>query len=86
MTFQDSHPTIFTFRKGLDLLVLVQRFGFPFEKISKFLKTADTGLKISQASKNIWKDHTPNFCRNLVIFRCKNICQKKSVTRSSTVI
>ena len=31
-------------------------------------------------------DHTLNFCRNLVIFRCKNICQKKYLTRSSTVI
>ena len=31
-------------------------------------------------------DHTLNFCRNLVIFRSKNICQKESLTRSSTVI
>ena len=31
-------------------------------------------------------DHTPNFCRNLVIFRSKNICVKESLTRSFTVI
>ena len=31
-------------------------------------------------------DHTLNFCRNLVIFRSKNICQKESLTRSSMVI
>ena len=31
-------------------------------------------------------DHTLNFCRNLVIFRSKNICQKESLTRSSTLI
>ena len=31
-------------------------------------------------------DHTLNFCRNLVIFRSKNICQKESLSRSSTVI
>ena len=31
-------------------------------------------------------DHTPNFCRNLVIFCSKNMCLKESLTRSSTVI
>ena len=31
-------------------------------------------------------DHTLNYFRNLVIFRSKNICQKESLTRSSTVI
>ena len=31
-------------------------------------------------------DHTLNFYRNLVIFRSKNICQKESLTRFSTVI
>ena len=30
-------------------------------------------------------DHTLNFCLNLVIFRSKNICQKESLTRPSTV-
>ena len=34
-------------------------------------------------SKNVIKYdfHTLNFCRNLVIFRSKNICQKESLTR-----
>ena len=31
-------------------------------------------------------DHILNFCRNLVIFRSKNMCQNESLTRSSTVI
>ena len=31
-------------------------------------------------------DHTPNFCRNFAIFRFKNMCQKESLVRSSTVI
>ena len=31
-------------------------------------------------------DHTPNFCRNLVIFRSKNMYLKESLNRSSTVI
>ena len=31
-------------------------------------------------------DHTPNFCRNLVIFRSKNMYLKESLTRSSMVI
>ena len=59
-------------------------------------------LKISKLLRNCWHrviditsfekhlesslDHTLNFCRNLVIFRSKNICQKESLTRSSTVI
>ena len=30
-------------------------------------------------------DHTLNFCRNLMIFRTKNICQKESLARSFTV-
>ena len=31
-------------------------------------------------------DHTPNFCRNLVIFCSKNVCQKEYLTRSALVI
>ena len=58
--------------------------------------------KISKLLQNYWRrviditsfekhlesslDHTLNFCRNLVIFRSKNICQKEPLTRSSTVI
>ena len=40
----------------------------------------------------LWKafesslDHTPNCCRNLVVFRSKSIWQKESITRSSTLI
>ena len=43
-----------------------------------------TGL--SQISSFFYLDHTLNFCRNLVIFRSKNICKKESLIRSSTVI
>ena len=31
-------------------------------------------------------DHTPNFCLDFLICRSKNMCQKESLTRSSTVI
>ena len=43
-------------------------------------------LDIPSFEKNLDSslDHTPNFCRNLLIFRSKNICQKESLTRSST--
>ena len=59
-------------------------------------------LKISKLLRNCWQrviditsfekylesslDHTLNFCRNLVIFRSQDMCQKESLTRSSTVI
>ena len=73
MTFQDSHRTVFTFRNWLDLLGVV---------------LADKVLDITSFEKHLESslDHTLNFYRNLVIFRSKNICQKESLTRSSTVI
>ena len=46
--------------------------GYRYHKLRKHLESS--------------LDHTLNFCRNLVIFRSKNICQKKFLTRSSTVI
>ena len=46
--FQDSHRTIFTFCSLLDLLGVVR---ISILHIFKSLKTIDTGLQISQASK-----------------------------------
>ena len=55
--FLDSHRTVFTFFSWLDLLGDVVVFwGFSFYKSSNRFKVIDTGLQISQASKNIWKD------------------------------
>ena len=52
-TFQDSHRTVFTFRSWLDLLGVVLAFWISILKIfTNYFKTADTGLYISQASKN----------------------------------
>ena len=51
-------------------------------------KLLTQGYRYHKLRKNLESslDHTRNFCRNMVIFRSKNICQKESVTRSSTVI
>ena len=46
MTFQDSHPTVFTFRSWFDLLDVVQAFWISILKISNYFKTAYTGLYI----------------------------------------
>ena len=47
-----------------------------------------TNIDITSYEKHLVSslDHTPNFCRNLVIFRSKNMCLKEFLTRSSTVI
>ena len=53
--FLDSHRTVFTFLSKLDLLGFARVFWFPFLKSSNYFQTADPGLQITQASKNIWK-------------------------------
>ena len=58
-------------------------------KISKLLQNCwHRVIDITSFEKHLESslDHTLNFCRNFVIFRSKNICQKESLTRSSTVI
>ena len=51
-------------------------------------KLLTQGFRYHKLRKTFGKylNHTLNFCRNLVIFRSKNIPQKESPTRSSTVI
>ena len=88
-TFQDSLRTVFTFRSWLDLLGVVLAFWISILKISKLLQIYwHRVIDITSFEKHLESslDHTLNFCRNLVIFRSKNICQKESLTRSSTVI
>ena len=58
-------------------------------KISKLLQNCwHRDIDITSFEKHLESslDHTLNFCRNLVIFRSKNICQKESLIRSSTMI
>ena len=89
VTFQDSHLTVFTFRSWLDLLGVVLAVFISILKISKLLKNCwHRVIDITSSEKHLESslDHTLNFCRNLVIFRSKIICQKESLTRSSTVI
>ena len=89
VTFQDSHRTVFTFRSWLDLLGVVLAFWISILKISKLLQNCwHRVLDITSFEKHLESslDHTLNFCRNLVIFRSRNISQKESLTRSSTVI
>ena len=52
--FLDSHRTVLTFLCWLDLLGVALAFFISILKIF-LLQTTDTGLQISQASKNIWK-------------------------------
>ena len=83
------HRTVFTFRSWLDLLGVVLAFWISILKISKLLQNClHRVIDITSFERNLESslDHTPNFCRNLVLFRSKNICQKESLTRSSTVI
>ena len=89
VTFQDSHRTVFSFRSWLDLLGDVLAFWISILKISKLLQNCwQRVIDITSFEKHLESslDHTLNFCRNLVIIRLKNICQKESLTRSSTVI
>ena len=89
VTFQDSHPTVFTFRSWLDLPDVVLAFWISFLKISKLLQNClHRVIDITSFEKHLESslDRTPNFCLNLVIFRSKNMYLKESLTRSSTVI
>ena len=77
-------------------------YGIYISQLVRFVRCWISILIISKLLQNCWHrviditsfkkhlesslDHTLNFCRNLVIFRSKNICQKESLTRSSTVI
>ena len=82
VTFQDSHRTVFTFRSWLDLLGVVLAFWISILKISKLLQNCwHRVIDITSFEKHLESslDHTLNFCRNLVIFRSKNICQKESL-------
>ena len=72
-------------RSWLDLLGVVLVFWISILKISKLLQNCwHRVIDITSFEKHLESslDHT----RNLVIFRSKNICQKESLTRSSTVI
>ena len=76
VTFQDSHRTVFTFRSWLDLLGVVLAFWISILKISKLLQNCwHRVIDITSFQKHLESslDHTLNFCRNLVIFRSKNI-------------
>ena len=89
MTFQDSHRTVFTFRSWLDLLGVVLAFWISILQISKLLQNCwHRVIDITSFEKHLESslDHTLNFCRNFVMFRSMNICQKESLTRSSMVI
>ena len=71
------------------LLGVVLAFWISILKISKLLQNYwHRVIDITSFEKHLESslDHTLNFCRNLVIFRSKNICQKESLTQSSTVI
>ena len=59
----------------LKISKLLQNYLHRVTDITNFEKHLESSL-----------DHTPNYCRNFVIFRSKNMCQKESLTRSSTVI
>ena len=89
VTFPDSDRTVFTFRNWLDLLGVVLAFWNSILKICKLLQNyLHRVTDITNFEKHLESslDHNPNCCRNLVIFRSKNMWQKESLTRSSTVI
>ena len=58
--------------KNLQMTSQLLTLGYRYHKLQKYLESS--------------LDHTLNFCPNLVIIRSKNICQKESLSRSSTVI
>ena len=73
----------------LPLLGVVLAFWISILKISKLLQNCwHKVIDITSFEKHLqsYLDHTLNFCRTSVIFRSKNIRQKESLTRSSTVI
>ena len=56
MTFQDSHPTVFTFRSWLDLLDVVLAFWISILKISKLLqKLLTQGYRYHKLRKTFGK-------------------------------
>ena len=79
VTFPDSYCTVFTFCSWLDLLGVLLAFWIFNPKIFKLLQTADQGLQVSVPLESSL-DHTLNFCRNLVTFHSKSMCQKVSLT------
>ena len=62
---------------------------FHSKKISKLLQNyLHRVTDITNFEKHLESslDHTPNYCRNLVTFCSKKMCQKESFTRSPMVI
>ena len=51
--FLDTHRMVFTYHSWLDVLCVVLAFRISILKSSNNFQTTNTGLKISQASKNI---------------------------------
>ena len=84
VTFQDSHPTVFSFRSRLYLLDVVLAFRISILKISKLLQNClHRVIDITSFEKHLESslDRTPHFCQNFVIFRSKNMYLKESLTR-----
>ena len=82
VTFPGSNRTVFTFRNWLDLLGVVLAFLISILKISKLLQNCwHRVIDITSFEKHLESslDHTPNFSRNLVIFRSK-ICVKRNLS------
>ena len=89
MTFPDSHRMVFIFRSWLDLLDVVLAFWVSIRKNLKITSNClHRVIDIASFEKHLESslDHTPSFCRNLVIFRSKDMYLEESLTRSSTVI
>ena len=83
VTFPDYHRTEFTIRSWLDLLGVALVFPISILTITKLLQNCwHRFIDISSFEKHLENslDHTLNFCRNLVIFRSKNMCQKEYLT------
>ena len=80
MTFPDSNNTVFTFRSWLGFLDVILAFRISILKISKLLQNCWHRVKdITSFEKHLGSsfDHTPNFCKNLAIFRSKNMSLKE---------
>ena len=83
MTFKYSHRTVFYF---LQLVRFVRCCTSVWDFTLKIFKSRPNCwhrvIDITSFEKHLESssDHTPNFCRNLVIFRSKNICQKEYFT------
>ena len=76
VTFPDSHHTVFTCRSWLDLLDVVLAFWISILKMSKLPQNCwPRVIDITSFEKHLESslDHTPNFRRNLVVFRSKNM-------------